>query len=703
MVNFQKLWIDCETYNETPITHGTYKYASTVEVMIVTWAFDDGEVFRWDVTDGGPMPEELADGLKQLTNKESKQEIWAHYSTFDRLCIGHCFEIVKRIPIRRWRDTMVQAFCHSLPGSLGELGTLFGLGEDYAKIKDGRRLIQLFCKPRPKNSKLRRATKETHPEDWAKFLDYAASDIVAMRALHGLMPKFNYPNNLEELEIWHLDQEMNDRGIQVNIEAVEAIIEMLKVEKLRLKRETTEKTDGELTSTTKGAAFLEYMFEFFGVHLDGLKKDQVINALETMDLPPIVKELLEIRQLVSKSSTAKYNKMLTFVSPDQRARGTLQFRGAMRTGRAGARGIQIQNFPSRGLPDQNIIDDSIQLALWGFHDMVGDPMRIASGALRRMLKAGEGKKLVVSDWSNIEGRLVAWQAGEHWKIEAFKEFDAGTGPDLYNLAYAKAFNVPVESVDKQKRAIGKVMELFLGYQGSVNAFCLGAAGYGFDMDDLATRVIPTLPDDILEQSTSFYHWCIKKNIPTYGLKEDAFIAAKSLVTLWRNAHTGVVSLWAQLEKAAILAITEGVKTKLGHGLTVRRNGNWLLIRLPSGRYLCYPRAEYDETAKGGRGEITYYGKNQYTNKWCRISTFGGKILENISQAIGSDIMYYTMPVLNEKFYPVIGQVHDEMICETPDVGYFCAEELSEYMCIGFTWTKGLPLAAEGFEDMAYKK
>lgn len=621
-----KLFIDCETYSELDLkSRGTYVYAANCEVMLVTYAIDDGPVQVWDLTAEPLIPHELAEAAYS-----GKHKLIAHNAMFDRAVFDNTCTIETKIS--DWQCTMVQAFSHGLPGSLDKLCEIYKIGSDKAKIKDGRRLIQLFCKPRPKNSKIRRATSETHPEDWAKFIEYAKSDIEAMRVLHKKMPKWNYPRE-PELSLWHLDQAINDRGVMIDRTMAESVLRAVDRAKITLADETSAMTGGELASTTQVQATIDYVLREHGVVLDGMTKAQVSKALDDEDIPEPVKELLRIRQQAGSSSTAKYTGMLRMVGEGDRVRGGIQFAGAARTRRAAGRGgLQVQNLPSRGLLPDWLIDEGIELMKLDAEDLVfPNVMHLASSAIRKTLIAAPGKKLCVSDLSNIEGRKVAWYANEEWKLQAFRDFDAGTGHDLYNLAYAKAFKVPVESVTKDQRAIGKVMELMLGYGGGVGAFVTGAAGYGFDLEKLADGIFETLPRIQVEEAYNFLEWCKDTKRPRYALSDKAFVTVDTLKRLWRLSNSATVDLWAKIQNAAELAILTREPQKVDK-LTFEMKGAWLRIRLPSGRYLCYPFAKYD-SEKG----LSYYGIDQYTRQWQEIRTYSGKLLENCIAA-GTEVL-----------------------------------------------------------------
>lgn len=685
------LYLDFETYSDKELkTVGTYEYAAHAEILLATWAVNDGPVQCWDATDPSNHMQ-----YYELLGPVSEPDtvIIAHNAMFDRVVSNHHFTETR--DTKRWQCTMAQALSHGLPGSLDELCEIYGLGADHAKIKDGRRLIQLFCKPRPKNSKIRRATRETHPEEWARFIEYAKQDIVAMREIHKKLPKWNYPRE-PELSHWHLDQVINDRGVMIDREMCHAVIRAIGEAKKDLADEAVEMTSGQLKSTNQRDVLMHYVFEEHGIHIDDLTKSQVTKMIDDPDMPEPVKDLLRNRQQMSSTSTAKYKALLNRANSDDRFRGGIQFAGAARTRRAGGRGFQPQNLPSRGLLDDHLIEEGIEAMKQGTEALIyPNVMHLASSAIRRSLIAAPGKKFCIADLSNIEGRMVAWYANEEWKLQAFRDFDAGTGHDLYNLAYSKAFNVPVESVTKEQRAIGKVMELMLGYAGGVGAFVTGAAGYGFDLEALSERIYDTLPRKQLDEAWNFLEWMKDKKGQRYGLTDKAFVTVDTLKRLWRLSNPATVRLWADTQAGCEHAVITGKPMTIGK-LTFDKKGAWLRIRLASGRYLCYPHVQYAE----GKG-ISYMGVNQYTRKWSRLRSYGGKFLENISQSTARDVLFDSMPRAEAAGFPIVLHVHDELVTET-DQGKD-VDELAGIMSAGEPWTEGLPLAAAGFESLRYKK
>ena len=639
------LWLDLETYSETPITHGTHKYAENAEVLLVAYAFDDEPVTVLDLTERGSL-----DNVQMMV--DTVDTVVIHNSAFDRTVLRHCGV---HIPVDKIEDTMVRALAHGLPGSLGVLCDVLGVPQDKAKDKAGKKLIHLFTKPRPKNVKLRRATRDTHPEEWAAFIEYARLDVDAMRSVHGLLPHWNRHGS--ERALWLLDQKINDRGIAIDVELANAALRAFQRSSRSLAERTRVLTNGAVGSLTQRGKFLEHLEQVLAFSTPDLKKGTV-SALLQGDLTPEVRELLEIRQQASATSPAKYKVLLKATSADGRLRGTLQFCGASRTGRWGGRLFQPQNLP-RPTMKQDQIDAGIKAMKLDVEDLLYDNVaELCSSAVRGALIASPGHKLVVSDLSNIEGRVLAWLAGEDWKIEAFADFDAGNGHDLYKLAYAKSFNKKPEDVTKDERQIGKVQELALGYQGSVGAFSSMAALYGV-----------FLPED----------------------------EVKRIVEAWRKAHSAVVDLWYDLERAVKAAIREPGKRHVVRDLGIGYKNNWLRIKLPSGRYLCYPNAGLAE------GTIVYEGVNQYTKKWETIETYGGKLVENVVQAVARDVLASGMFRAEAAGYAVCLHVHDELITETPDTDEYSVDELSRIMSTNPGWSMGLPLAAAGFETHRYKK
>lgn len=645
-----ELFIDTETFNKTPIKVGAYRYAESCEVMIVSWAIDDGPVQVWE-PEHELMPRELCHALTVATR------VIAHNVMFDRPVLR---SIGIDVPLSRWWCTMTQAMAHSLPGKLADLCTLFAVDSDSAK-KDGRDYIALFCKPRPKNSKIARYTRETHPAEWAGFRAYACSDISAMRVLYRQkLPRWNYGNpgaGQVELDLWRLDQRINDRGVFVDLAFSHAAVAMLGRLKTEMDASASEMTEGAVEAMTKRDQVLKFLLAEFGVSLPDLKASTLERRLEDPDLPEPVKELIALRLEASMTAGKKHKAVLASVMADGRLRGLLRFCGAARTARWSGQVFQPQNLvrPPKYLKG-SAYDAAIDAIIAGDLSKYEKPMEIISGTVRGVLIPSPGKRYAVADLSNIEGRMLAWLAGEEWKLRAYAD-----GEDLYKLAYGRSFGVDPATVgdDSEERQIGKVQELALGYQGAVGAFSKMAAAYGLE------------------------------------LPEDRVLA---IVKGWRKANPRIVSFWYELEDVVKHAISNPDQWFECRRLRVMRKGQWLRIRLPSGRCLCYPRPRITEA-----GKIAYEGSNQYTRKWGLITTYGGKLVENVTQAASRDIIGVNLPTVEASGFEVLLSVHDELITEVDIHSPLTGEILAALMAECPPWADGLPLAAVGKDLNRYRK
>jgi len=668
------LFLDLEVFSEVPIQNGTHAYAEKAEVLLFAYAHDNGPVYVWDVASGEKMPDDLNWALF-----DRNVLLCAHNSHFDRTVLRHAMPVYP-LTLPRWRDTMVKA---QVP-----TGT--------AKDTNGRQPVTLFCKPRPATSKMRRATRETHPAEWAKFVAYAGLDVQAMRAVDKKLPTWNYRG--PELALWHLDQTINDRGVMVDTDLAHAAIRAVERAQRALAARTSDITRGAVQTANQRDALLRYLVAAYGIDLPDMQQSTLERRMADPDLPPQLRELLGIRLQASTTSTSKYKTLVKAVSSDGRLRGTLQFNGASRTGRWAGRLFQPQNLP-RPVLKQDDIDMGIEALKADCADLLfTNVMELASSAIRGCIVAPEGKKLVVADLSNIEGRMIAWLAGEEWKLQAFRDFDDGAGFDLYKLAYAKAFAVYPDSVDKDQRQIGKVMELMLGYEGGVGAFITGATTYGIDLDAMAHAAWPSIPADIILEAEQFLAWRTEQRRGDFGLKPKTFIVCDALKRLWRRAHPAISSFWKDLQEAAVLAVSRPGTIYDCRMLKLRRDGAWLRIRLPSGRFLCYPSPQLDED-----GKLSFMGVNQYNRQWSRIKTYGGKLAENVTQAASRDVLAANMPAIEAAGYQIVLSVHDENITEADDHDEFNACHLAGLMATNPPWACGLPLAADGFEAYRYRK
>jgi len=760
------LWSDTETFSPTDIRKGTDRYSRDAEIMLFQYALNDGPVHVWDRTADPIMPADLEEYLA-----DQDLLVFFHNARFDKsVCDTNGFYIAPH----RLRCSMAMALAHSLPGGLDKLCHIFNIAEDKAKLKDGKALVKLFCCPQPFKHTLKRedfatpkeyrealaaaraawtgrATRHTHPEEWARFIQYGANDIEAMRAVVKKMPKCNYGGAGEvakrETALWHLDQKMNTRGVQIDVDLVNKAIATASRTKVALAEEAQELTgyDAEtgkgVKATTQRTVLLNLLNDRYDLDLPDLRGATVERLLKSdVDLPDVVVTLLRNRLAASSTSVSKYEAFAKLTGPDGRLRNTTQFCGAMRTGRDAGRGVQLQNLPRPTMKHKAIIE-GIENIKADCADLIYDnPMELLSSAVRGSIIAPPGGKLVVADLSNIEGRKLAWLSGEEWKLKAFRDYDtclgvdgrwytgdqirdsvlAGRpielkldkkgeptrrGHDLYALAYAKAFRITPEEVMENKksgdgsmRQIGKVMELALGYEGGVGAFVTFAIAYGIDLDDMAVVAYPAIPPEVVGQARKAYKWAVEKG-RDYEMDELTYIVCDSFKRLWRMAHPETSAWWKELENAFRYAMLEPGKVFTARRVSAVKEKSWLRLILPSGRSLCYPNPKLE----GPDEKLSYMGVNHFTRQWLRIKTYSGKLAENVTQASSRDVFKFNAPMIEDAGYELLIPVHDEQITETPDLPAYSADHLAALMSLNPAWAEGLPLAAAGFEDVRYRK
>jgi DNA polymerase len=672
------LYIDCETRSTVNLkTAGLYKYAEQAEIVLLQWAEDSWPVKVENVLRYGFSPA-FAKAWKIAVR------IIAHNKEFDATMLDKYLPGAAQDP--RWYCTAAQARRHSLPGGLDKLCDIFKLSVDQAKSKAGYQAMMLFCKPLKEGGW---ATEATHPAMWQTYVEYARLDVGAMRALHSRMPTWN--DDLE-MPIWRLDQRVNARGFAVDVDFAEKAVKVLADTKSDLNADTYEQTDGMVGAATQGEKLLNFILAEHGVDLPNLQKDTLERRMDDESLPQAVRDLLALRLQSAKTSTGKYKALLDTVSSDGRLRGTKAYCGAARTGRWAGKVFQPDNLPRKTL-EQGDIDAAITATKLECLDLVATAPTNAllSNAIRGVVCAPAGRKLCVADYASIEGRIIAWLAGEEWKLQAYRLYDQGEGDDLYKVAYAKAFGTTAEEVTKEQRQIGKVMELMLGFGGGVGAFITGAATYRIDLNEMAPLAWAGVPADVKAECARMWLWAVDKNM-TYGLQQNVFMACDALKRLWRRAHPRIETLWSELESSVHGALNIG-GVELLH-LQTDRQGTWLRIKLPSGRYLSYPGARVEN------GKISYLGQNPYTRQWGRIGTYGGKLAENVTQAVARDILCNGMLNADDNGFDIVMHVHDEIVAEA---GEGEVDYLIKDMVRAPTWAKGLPLAAAGFECERYRK
>lgn len=730
------LFLDFETFSEADLKKvGSYAYAEhpSTEVLICTYAFDDEPVQVWDCTDGSDMPGDLHRALRRLVKPNSRiKMVWHNGGLFDRLIMKHCWGF--DIPVSNTIDTMIWAFRHALPGSLDALCEVLGVSADNAKDKRGKALIQRFSKPTPKNYKIRRYTAETHPDEWALFIKYAVSDITAMREVFHKLPRWG--NSEFEDRVLELDQLINDRGFKVDVSLAEAAIEAVEKHKAQLQEEAQRKYGGSLT----GKDFLPILRELAPAHrIHNAQKSTLNDLLADDDLPDDARTIIEMRLGAASTASTKYNPLLLGRSSDDRRRGCLQYGGAKRTLRWAGKGFQPQNL-ARGYYHDDELDKGISALLKGRAHRRFDVAKLTASTVRSCIIPEAGHKFVVADYSNVEGRGLAWLAGEETALDTFR-----AGLDIYCVTAGKMFGMDPDDIKKnfkEIRQIGKACELGLGYEGGVGAFVTFAKNLGLDLIEMAKTMDGTFPDHIWAATARGYEWARiqeakrpphpgeKDDRPSYILDKKVWRTCDAIKRMWRESHPETVAFWRDL-KDGILATVRNPGREFWAGAHLRKNGErairiwrtvefdssgrkvpgwWLCMELPSGRILSYPGIGVSvakETDEDGRVNtnvrIKYQGENQLTRQWTTLYTHGGKACENIVQALCRDLLAYAMINVEGGGYPIVLSVHDELVCETPDTPEYTVAELEKLMCSLPEWAEGFPLVAEGQELKRYAK
>lgn len=728
------LYLDTETFSEADLKKvGSYAYAEhpTTEVIICTYAVDDGPVEVWDCTSESVMPISLRVALRNVMR--GRMKIVGHnFLMFDRLIMKHCWDF--DIPVSNTIDTMIWAFRHALPGSLDALCEVLGVSADNAKDKRGKALIQRFSKPTPKNYKIRRYTAETHPYEWALFIKYAVSDITAMREVFHKLPRWG--NSEFEDRVLELDQLINDRGFKVDVALAEAAIEAVEKHKAQLQEEAQRKYGGSLT----GKDFLPILRELAPAHrIHNAQKSTLNDLLSDDDLPDDARTIIEMRLGAASTASTKYNPLLLGRSSDDRRRGCLQYGGAKRTLRWAGKGFQPQNL-ARGHYHDDELDKGISALLKGRAHRRFDVAKLTASTVRSCIIPEAGHKFVVADYSNVEGRGLAWLAGEETALDTFR-----AGLDIYCVTAGKMFGMDPDDIKKnfkEIRQIGKACELGLGYEGGVGAFVTFAKNLGLDLIEMAKTMDGTFPDHIWAATARGYEWARiqeakrpphpgeKDDRPSYILDKKVWRTCDAIKRMWRESHPETVAFWRDL-KDGILAAVRNPGREFWAGAHLRRNGErairiwrtvefdssgrkvpgwWLCMELPSGRILSYPGIGVSvtkETDEDGRVNtnvrIKYQGEHPLTRQWTTLYTHGGKACENLVQALCRDLLAYAMINVEGGGYPIVLSVHDELVCETPDTADYTVAELERLMCELPEWAEGFPLVAEGQELKRYAK
>lgn len=646
----RRLLVDIETYSSVDITKaGAFKYIESddFEILLIAYAWNDEPVRVLDLTSTDHEYDEYQDIVSGLLDPDTIKI--AHNSAFERAALGK--HLGRYLPPEEWEDTMILAAYNGLPLSLDAVGAALRLHDQ--KIKEGTSLISYFCKPcKPTISNGGRTRNMPHhaPDKWARFREYCRRDVEVAQAIYNRLSR--YPVTDFERKVWATDARINERGVQIDRELVESAIAVdnaFREEHLEEMRRLTG------LDNPNSVQQLKAWLSAAGIECDSLSKSTIAD-IKGSATDSTTKRVLELRQMLSKTSTKKYEAMTAAACKDDRVRGLTQYYGAARTGRWAGRLIQLQNLPQNHLDNIGTVREIVRArdleSLEMIFDSVPDTL---SQLIRTALVAKPGCTFLVSDYSAIEARVIAYLAGETWRMEVFKN-----GGDIYCASASQMFHVPVEKhgVNGHLRQKGKIAELALGYGGGIGAM----KNFGADKMGMTDEEMQT----IVEQ--------------------------------WRLASPTIPKLWREVENAArwALSMCGGGKTYRIHcGVMFRRDADALRVRLPSGRVLTYWGADVED------GKIYYWGQNQTTRKWEKTDTWGGKLTENIVQAFARDCLAVAMVRLEETGYHIVFTVHDEVIVEAPEGSRW--QDVAEIMGQPIDWAPGLVLRGDGYETKFYMK
>ena len=638
--------IDIETFSDVDLgKQGVYKYAQSpnFEILTFAYAYDNNPVDVVDLTKE-PLPEHC---LANLTDPSVTKT--AFNASFERICINTFFDI----DTGDWDCTMIRAWELGYAGGLANVGAMLKLKEEERKI-NGSTLIRTFCCPRKpsKNNPATRWYPEDKPDKWEAFVEYNRRDVEAERNIRNKL--LGLPIYPREFDLYHLDQRINDRGILIDTTFCEAAIS-ISDSLVEAKKERYLALTG-ISNPNSLVQLKEWIKANTGVDVGPITKETLPDLIKQFEDYPEVVEVLEIRALLGKTSVAKYNKMLQTVCEDGRSRGNTQFFGA-KTGRWAGRGIQLQNLPQNHLTDLDTARETVATGDYELVEMLyPDTTDVLRQCIRTAIIPPKGKKFVVADFSAIEARVIAWLAGEQWRLDVFEQ-----GGDIYCASASQMFGVPVvkHGINGHLRQKGKVAELALGYAGSVGALKnMGALKMGIPEEELP-----------------------------------------GIVSKWRKASPHVVELWHKIENGVLDALVDrNVSQRVG--ISDKLSAQWekgiLFVTLPSGRRMGYVDMDYNTATQ----KITY--TDQVQGKVAKVETYYGKLTENVVQATARDCLAYSMLALEEAGYKIIFHIHDEVIIEV-DEDRDCLDDVCAIMGAPIPWAEGLPLRADGYECGYYKK
>lgn len=693
-----KLHIDFETRSTADLkTVGVHKYAqdSSTEVLCVAWAVDDEPVGLWHPFSrfqNGVDSTEIRGLLKA-------DQIVAHNAPFERAVCQYVMTPRHgwpEIPLEKWRCTLAMAYAMGLPGSLDGASAALGMKE--GKDVQGHRLMLAMCKPKAaRKNELFTVRWRDDKASLERLYEYCKNDVMVERELE----KRLLPLSDAEQQLWFLDQRINDRGVLIDLELCENARKIVADAVAGLDAEMREVTAGAVGACSNAIQLAAFLRERGRLPVDSIAKDKVEELLARDDLVGHVRRALELRQQGSLTSVAKFTAFMASAGADGRARGLLQYHAAA-TGRWGGRRVQPQNFKR---PDSEEVVPGVIAAIGtGDHRLVeafyGPVLPALSDCLRGAIKAPSGSILCAADLSGIEARVLAWLAGEEWKLRAYRDLDAGIGEDLYKIAYANAFSIPPGEVTKAQRQIGKPIELALGYEGGPGAFQIMAKTYDVDISASYEELTTRFPD---QAEKAVVAWDSRGKAS--GIARRAWVAAEIVKLRWRAANPATIAFWAAMKEAAIIAIERKGVAIACRGIKFRQLGSFLFMRLPSGRAIClpYPEVRDAKTPWGTlQPALTFMAVDSMTNKWQRQAAYGGMLANYATQGTARDVMAHGMLAVERAGCSIVLTVHDEIVSEVP-TGHGSLEEFILLVSIVPAWATGLPISAGGFREERYRK
>lgn len=720
-------FVDAETRSEVNlVTDGADKYLKNHETLIWTYAVDNDPVQCWDVLHH-KAPRYFLDMLRDPT-----LPLVAHNAPFDRGSLSFSKNCHLKTPPSRWRCTRAQAYAHGLPGSLELLGIVLGLPpEDQKQAEAGHRLIDVFCKMYASSY----ATPEQRPVEWEEFKCYAVQDTATLREIYKRLPTHNYQTG--NLEMWQIDQFINERGFGFDQPLAWAAIELLEKSKNRNDAVVSQATRGEVGAATQRGKLLAWLAKHYEAEIKDLKAATVRDMLEQDDIEPRMRLLLESRLDAAKSSGAKFKRGVKLVGVRDRMRNAIQFCGAGRTGRDSHKGFQPGNM-KRPMIDELIdgkfksrpvkakyIDEILIPGIYSGDaldcpEVFFKPNETCALALRHTIIAAPGNELIVADYSNIESRVLAWLAGETWKLAAYRE-----GKDLYKILYALFFGGREEDVDDNQRQAAKVVELSMGFGGGVGAYIPMSQTYNIDLSALPAMVLPNAAPKRLKKAERAWRVAFLEG-NDFGVDADVYMACDVLKQAYRESNEAINQLRHDVDAAVKAAVREPGTSYRVAKCTIWCSNTALLIGLPNGDRLVYYQPKlhtktYRDPITGKESQREHVSYNTARGKsWRRENAWGGLFVENIVQAVANRLLRdgvravhrdtlqvpaikaYLDTLPEEERTSIVLKVHDEVVLDVP-VGSYTLERLIELLIGSSAWARGMPIAAAGWKGPRYGK